>query len=170
MTPFRLYFTECEATLKEKGSARKHVRSVRATEDAIYIRGVIANPSNPRRSMEVEFCVDTGAASTAIPTKIARSLGLKKFGETQIKLADGTVIKAFLAFAYIYIPEAGGVLTLVGYDGCEEPLLGFDIMSLLKLQIDLGRKSLLKPIRRLRFGKIIVNLDRKQSKYWKLKR
>jgi hypothetical protein len=62
-------------------------------------------------------------------------------------LADGRRIRTGLAYLYIKM-NTDHIFTLVSYDGCTMPLLGFDVMRVLGLQVYPSRKQLLKPVRR----------------------
>jgi clan AA aspartic protease len=123
------------------------VSSVDEGEDQMSLDAVIANPEDPRKRCDVRFVVDTGAGMTAITSEIAKSLGLKYVATAEVGLADGRVIKVNLAYAYLCI-HGEHVFTLVGCGGCDVPLLGFDVMRLLQLQLDVANKKVLRPARR----------------------
>ena len=120
----------------------------------VWIPGVVVNANNPDLREKIAFLVDTGAGVTAIPEEVAKRLKLRSWGEIGIRLADGNVVKAWLSYVYIYIAEEG-ILTLVTV-GADEALLGVDIMGLLNLQVDMARKKLLKPVKRMKIEKIIL--------------
>ena len=120
----------------------------------IWIQGVVANASNAELREAVSFLVDTGAGITVIPEEVAKKLKLRRLGEIDIVLADGSVIKAWLGYVYIYVAEEG-ILTLVTV-GTDEALLGVDVMGLLNLQVDLARKKLLKPVKTLKIKKMVL--------------
>lgn len=115
--------------------------------DQMSLDAVIANPSDPRKRSDIKFVVDTGASMTAITAEVAKSLGLKYVATAEVGLADGKVIKVNLAYAYLCI-HGEHVFTLVGCGGCDVPLLGFDVMCLLQLQLDVANKKVLRPVRR----------------------
>jgi hypothetical protein len=48
------------------------------------------------------------------------------------------------------------VFTLVTFDGCHQPLLGFDIMAMLRLQLDPHSKQILKSLRRFKLVNFIL--------------
>jgi hypothetical protein len=48
------------------------------------------------------------------------------------------------------------VFTLASYNGCKTPLLGFDVMHVLGLQVDANKKQLLKPVRRFSLVNFIL--------------
>jgi predicted aspartyl protease len=123
------------------------VSSVDEEDDQMTLDAVIANPSDPRKRCDIRFVVDTGAGMTAITAEMAKSLGLKYVATAEVGLANGTVIKVNLAYAYLLI-HGEHVFTLVGCGGCDVPLLGFDVMCLLQLQLDVANKKVLRPMRR----------------------
>ena len=81
----------------------------------------------------VEFVVDTGASSTAIPADMARELGLTTHGTVRSNTAGGMVDGALVRTD---IELAGGVrvrrLTLVALPGLTSPLLGMDVLARLR--------------------------------------
>ena len=115
--------------------------------DQMSLDAVIANPADPRKRSDIRFVVDTGASMTAITAEMAKSLRLKYVATAEVGLADGRVIKVNLAYAYLCI-HGEHVFTLVGCGGCDVPLLGFDVLSLLQLQLDVANKKVLRPMRR----------------------
>jgi predicted aspartyl protease len=124
---------------------------------AVYQDVWVANPKDLKRRVKLRFLVDTGCSGSAIPEKLARMLGLECISEGYAVLADGSRIKAKIAYVYMRIDDEH-VFTLVAYDGCDAPLLDVDIMGLLNLQVDVGSKKIFKPLRRftlrnLLFGK-----------------
>jgi len=125
-----------------------------SVNNELYQELIIANPKNLKKQMKVRFLVDTGASGSAIPAKIARALKLECVGQGSIILADGSIVETKVAYVYMKI-NSEHVFTLVSYDGCDKPLLGFDIMSVLGLQIDPAKKELLKPLRRFTLRNIL---------------
>ena len=115
--------------------------------DQMSLDAVVANPADPRKRSDIRFVVDTGASMTAITAEMAKSLRLKYVATAEVGLADGKVIKVNLAYAYLCI-HGEHVFTLVGCGGCDVPLLGFDVLSLLQLQLDVANKKVLRPVRR----------------------
>ena len=121
--------------------------AIEEDEEQMSLDAVIANPTDLKNRLDVQFVVDTGASMTAITSEMAKSLGLKYVATAEVGLADGRVIKVNLAYAYLCI-HGEHVFTLVGCGGCDVPLLGFDVMCLLQLQLDVANKKVLRPVRR----------------------
>jgi len=120
----------------------------------MIIDALVANPSNQAKRSSVRFIVDTGAGMTALPSGVARKLGLRKVATAEVALADGRVIPVDLAYVYINI-HGEHVFALIACGGCDMPLLGFDILSLLGLQLDPANKKCFRPVRRLRVLRIV---------------
>jgi clan AA aspartic protease len=123
-------------------------------EGAVYQDIWVANPGDMNKRMMLRFLVDTGCSGSAIPLNIAKQLGLQPIGEGYAVMADGQRIHTFIAYVYMRIDDEH-VFTLVTYNGCDEPLLGVDIMGLLNLQVDVGNKKILKPMRRFTLRNIL---------------
>ena len=80
--------------------------------------------------LEVDFLVDTGATSTALPQALAERAGLKPLGAVRTQTAGGAV-HGFAARADIALQ--GGVsaerLTVTVLPGLGAPLLGMDVLG-----------------------------------------
>jgi len=78
----------------------------------VRVKGVIANPFDRSRRVEVEFVADTGAIYTMIPRSIAKELGLEEIDRRRFRVASGEVVEYPVSEAYIII-ENRGVTSLV---------------------------------------------------------
>jgi aspartyl protease family protein len=80
--------------------------------------------------VEVDFLVDTGATSTALPQALAERAGLQPLGAVRTQTASGTA-RGFAAKADIALE--GGVradrLTVTVLPGLAAPLLGMDVLG-----------------------------------------
>lgn len=80
--------------------------------------------------VEVDFLVDTGASSTALPQALAEKAGLQPLGAVHTHTAGGAV-RGFAAKADIALD--GGVradrLTVVVLPNLAAPLLGMDVLG-----------------------------------------
>lgn len=87
----------------------------------------------------VEFLVDTGATSTAIPAALARELGLEVVGRVTSSTAGGTV-QADVVVGDVMLQ--GGVraerLRMAAMPELESPLLGMDVLGQLRLTQSAG--------------------------------
>ncbi len=88
---------------------------------------------------EVEFLVDTGATSTAIPARLADELGLATVGLVQSATAGG-VVQGRQVIADLELD--GGLraerLRITALPQLHAPLLGMDVLGRLPLQQDRG--------------------------------
>jgi aspartyl protease family protein len=85
---------------------------------------------------EVDFLVDTGASSTAIPARLARELRLESIGQVRSSTAGGVVIGQVLR---VDLELQGGMaaqrLRVVALEGLDDhPLLGMDVLGRLRLE------------------------------------
>lgn len=79
----------------------------------------------------LEFLIDTGASSTALPLQLARELGLTLYGQTRTNTAGGVVSGQW---ARVDLHLQGGVQVerlqvLVLPNLGDKPLLGMDVLS-----------------------------------------
>lgn len=87
----------------------------------------------------VEFLVDTGATSTALPASLARELGLPVVGSVQSNTAGG-VVQGMVVVGDLTL-EGGVVaqrLRMTALSGLSKPLLGMDVLGRLRLQQSQG--------------------------------
>lgn len=84
----------------------------------------------------VDFLIDTGATGTAIPTALARELGLRAIDTVQSSTAGGVVtgevVRADIALHGGVRAQRLAVLALPGLE--DRPLLGMDVLSRLQWQ------------------------------------
>lgn len=90
----------------------------------------------------LEFLIDTGASSTALPLDLARDLGLTLYGRARTNTAGGVVEGQW---ARVDLRLEGGVQVerlqvLVLPDLGDKPLLGMDVLS--KLHWSQGNQTL----------------------------
>lgn len=94
----------------------------------------------------VDFLVDTGASSSAIPQALAEQLGLSEVGRTRSSTAAGVVVAPVVQ---VDLQLDGGLrserLRVLALPGLASPLLGMDVLGRLRwqqeggvLKIDLG--------------------------------
>jgi aspartyl protease family protein len=97
--------------------------------------------------VQVDFLVDTGATSTAIPAALAQRAGLSTSGSVRSNTAGGTVTGT-LGVADVELD--GGVtaqrLRVAVLPDLKTPLLGMDVLSKLRITQE-GQRMLIAPAR-----------------------
>jgi clan AA aspartic protease len=63
------------------------------------IHATVLNPSDPSRSAEVEFMVDSGAIYSMVPRVVLQELGIEPHTTRRFYLADGQGIDRQMGFA-----------------------------------------------------------------------
>jgi clan AA aspartic protease len=129
-----------------------HVKRIQ-NEEYIFTDCKVANPLDSKKTIKVEFLVDTGASGCAISQDVAEALDLEPCGIIDAGLADGSVkrVKA----AYITL-EIGGrkLYTWTIYDKGFTPILGLDVMRVLGIHVDVPQKKILMPYKGLKFKRV----------------
>lgn len=125
-------------------------------EEFVYINARVSNPDDPKRSKDLEFLVDTGAAGCAIPKGVADELALEPKGFVDVGLADGRYIKASAAYVLL---ESGRrkIYTWAIVGEGFEPILGIDVMRILKIHVDVPAGNTLLPLRHFKINAIVMN-------------
>ncbi len=101
-----------------------------------FTKAAISNPRHPRRSMELEFLIDTGAIYSVVPRPIARRLGLATLGREQFTLADGTHRTYDIAEAIFELGGRRRTSTIVLGPPNVTPLLGALTLESLGLMVN----------------------------------
>ncbi|MGH7206073.1 MAG: hypothetical protein ACREI2_07685 [Nitrospiraceae bacterium] len=68
-----------------------------------HVKFTIPNPADPRRAIELEGLVDTGAYISQIPGVLLEQIGIAPFGTRRVQYADGTVASKPVAAAEVLI-------------------------------------------------------------------
>ncbi len=100
----------------------------------VYVLVRVGDPLK-RRVREVKMLVDTGATYPCIPERLADEFGLKLEFKTKVTLADGRVVEAWYATAYIEILGRGDLIPVRVFE-VEEPMLGVFAFEALGLAVD----------------------------------
>ncbi|MEM3956150.1 MAG: aspartyl protease family protein [Candidatus Bathyarchaeia archaeon] len=132
-----------------------HVKKV-GCENFVYVNVQVSNPEDMKRSKRLNFLIDTGAAGCALPKKVAEELGLQERGVVDVGLADGRSVRASATYVLL---ETGGkkVYTWAIVGEGFEPILGVDVMKILKIHVDVPEKQALVPLRHFKVNMIIMN-------------
>ena len=107
-----------------------------------HVPVVIRNPSEPQRTWEGVFLVDTGANDCMVPRRYLEGIGLAPKGERVYQLADGSVVTVDTTIGELeFMGELVPSLMAFGEDGTE-PLLGTIALRAAGVEVDLQTESL----------------------------
>lgn len=99
-----------------------------------------------KKKVSSEFLVDTGAAYTVVPKKMAEKLGLKPIRTQKFSLADGTIVQRKLSSAIVKIDGNEAASTVVIGQKDDSPLLGVVTLEGMGLMVDPFKRRL-RPMR-----------------------
>ena len=100
----------------------------------IYVTVKLGDPLK-QKIKDVKMLVDAGATYPCIPKLLAEALGLRLEFKTMVTLADGRMVEAWYATAYIEIMGRGDLIPIRVFD-VEEPLLGVFALEALGLAMN----------------------------------
>jgi predicted aspartyl protease len=102
----------------------------------------ISNPSDPKRFVELDMLVDSGAVFAVVPAPLLRRLGIRARKREQFRLADGSTITRRIATAeFGYHGHVGGATVIFGEPG-DACLLGALALESLGLMLDPVKRAL----------------------------
>ena len=105
----------------------------------------VGNPAAPKKTLKVEFLVDSGAVYSVVPAPILKRLGIKPNAKEEFRLADGSKIVSKKGIAlFRHGKKVGGADVMFGEKG-DSPLLGAFTLEALGLSLDPLRREL-KPL------------------------
>lgn len=103
---------------------------------------LLKNPTNPKKQMEGEFLVDTGAHYTVLPARMVKQLGLVPSYEQNFSLADGRTIKRSIGGALVNFEGRELPVAVVLGEKDDDPLLGITTLESFGLMIDPFKRRL----------------------------
>ena len=105
----------------------------------------VANPARPRKTLPVEFLVDSGAVYSVVPRAVLEKLRIAPLKKQEFRLANGEHIVREKGGAVFRLDDRAGVADVVfGEDG-DSVLLGALTLEALGLSLDPLRREL-KPL------------------------
>ncbi len=105
----------------------------------------VGNPANPKKTVKVEFLIDSGAVYSVVPSTILKKLGIKPLTKETFRLADGSKIVRKKGIAlFKYKDRIGGADVIFGEKG-DYQLLGALTLAALGLSLDPLKREL-KPL------------------------
>ncbi len=105
----------------------------------------VGNPSNPKKTIPIEFLIDSGAIYSVVPSKILKSLGIKPLAKEEFRLANGErIIRKKGVALFKYGGKIGGADVIFG-EPDDSNLLGAFTLEALGLALDPIKREL-KPL------------------------
>jgi len=109
-----------------------------------FLKVKVINPEQPKKSVECEFLVDSGAVYSIVPQSILKKLGIKPTSSEEFILANGEVVKKPIGNAYFeYDCKIRAAPVVFGDKGVF--LLGATTLEALGMILDPIRRQL-KPL------------------------
>jgi len=101
----------------------------------------LTNVFDPKRTVEVEAVVDTGATMLVLPSALVRKLRLRKSGEAVVRYANGKVeTKAIYGIVTTEIRGRSGHFDVLAEENGAQPLVGQIVLEQLDLVVDPKRR------------------------------
>ncbi len=113
-----------------------------------YVKAKIINPKTGA-SKELDFLIDTGATKIVIPREVAEELELEIYGETNVELADGSIIKAIKYAGAIEYANEKDTIPVQSLGNGTEPLLGVLFLEAFNLEVN-SKEQIVKKSRPLK--------------------
>ena len=107
------------------------------------ISATVSRIDNPKKKVDINFMVDTGAAYTVLPKSFVDKLGIKAIKLQQFVLADGTVVKRNLGHAMIEIDGQTALSTVVLGQKTDSALIGVITLENMGLMVDPFKRKLI---------------------------
>jgi predicted aspartyl protease len=102
----------------------------------------VANPADPRRAVEQELMIDSGALYAVVPAPVLRRLGIRPHGTKTFTLADGSHVEREVGSALFVIGRAKGASTVIFGRRGDACLLGIVTLEELGLMLDPLKREL----------------------------
>ena len=107
-----------------------------------FIKLTIANPANPRKSADLQFLVDSGAAYSVVPTSLLKRLGIKPTSKRTFILADGSSVHRKMGNALFRLNGNEGASPVIFGEENDSTLLGVVSLEALGLMLDPLKREL----------------------------
>jgi len=106
------------------------------------IRVRIANLADPRRSVEVDLVVDSGAIYSVVPAAVLRRIGVEPRKVETFSLANGGTVRRPIGDVYYEIDRSAGAAPVIFGRRGDRSLLGVVTLEALGLSLDPLRRTL----------------------------
>jgi clan AA aspartic protease len=107
-----------------------------------YIEAKITNPANPRKSAEIKFLVDSGAAYSVVPAQVLKRIGIKPRSSRTFILADGSKVERKMGQAIFRLNGNEGASPVIFGEKDDSTLLGMVSLEALGLVLDPLKRQL----------------------------
>ena len=107
-----------------------------------HIKARITNPANPRKSADLQFLVDSGAAYSVVPANILRRLGIKPRTKRTFILADGSNVERRMGHALFRLNGREGASPVIFGEKDDSTLLGIVSLEALGMILDPLKREL----------------------------
>jgi clan AA aspartic protease len=105
-------------------------------------RLTVKSTRSARKSVGVDFLIDSGAVYSLVPKKQLKSIGIKPYRTLNFSLADGSIVSREVGDAYFeYRGNGGAAPVIFGQDG-DQPLLGATTLESLGLILNPFQREL----------------------------
>ena len=99
---------------------------------------------DPRKSVEVEVVIDTGATMVVLPKNLVNELGLEKIEDVRVKYADGRIErKEVYGGVKLELKGRTGIFDVLAEDEGTQPLIGQIVLERLDLIIEPSARKLI---------------------------
>ena len=113
-----------------------------------YVKAKIVNPQFPKKQVEQEFLVDSGATYSVMPKQELLKIGIKPHRKQEFFLADGTKIIREIGDAIFEFEGLKGAAPIIFGEKGDSHLLGVFTLESLGLILDPFQRKL-KPMKLL---------------------
>ena len=107
-----------------------------------FIKAKITNPARPRKSADLEFLVDCGAAYSVVPASVLKRLGIKPRTKRTFILADGSSVERKMGHALFRLDGNEGASPVIFGEKDDSTLLGVVSLEALGLILDPLKREL----------------------------
>jgi clan AA aspartic protease len=108
-----------------------------------FLKVTISNPSNPKKSRDLEFLIDSGAIYSVVPEKTLAKLGVKPEETREFTLANGQLITRKLGgVRYKYNGHLGFAPVIFG-EKDDSIILGVTALESMGMALDPLKRELI---------------------------
>ena len=107
-----------------------------------HLEIAVANPARARRSVRLEFLVDSGAVYSVVPSAVLRRLGIRPHSKRTFILADGSRLVRKLGDATFRLGERQGASPVIFGEKGDSQLLGAVSLEALGVILDPMKREL----------------------------